>query len=1438
MNFLRSITRRSASGSNRNRQREHPSFDIDTLATYGFPDNGGPTIVAHDPVQSLLAFGLNNGAVFVAGKVLEKTLTPPTPIPQPSPITHLAFKTGDKFLIAISSSTILHVWNLQTAELQFPSLALSVPVTCLEVMVNSRWFFVGLSNGQVWAYDTVKGVKAKYIIECLVSVDVAVGGGAVPGVVGNAGGNAKEAVQGDGAAGEGTNTPTHSTSPPPQPHVQSLSLHPTDPTTLLIGYSTGHIITYNITTSTPIRTFHSSPTLTTLAWRPDGQHFVAAYDSYLTFWSTKDGGWLDGLKKGESKPKPVCVRTLEEGKGVKKGSVDSEHRHAVREIVWLRGSTAEDNLLIINGGTPISQPRTLTLLDFSHSKDYTRSRFHTTIPTPTSISSFAFVYSTHSGLPTFVVSVLEGGGVRAVEVGETWGQFGGLTQFGVGVAGGGAGGGRVVSYTAGTATEYLIFEMREAHERGNAPLKPLPLTGGTVHPKTTIQPTDVLVTAHQNGSLQFWHLTNPSVPLIGRVSMREYISVTRVQRVEVDFEGRLCWVVAGPHVVVWRFWTAGDVRGEGEGGMGEEEVERMMREMDETVDGILAGGVHGGGGEGTEAVVGGGVGGVSVGGQGGGGGGGGAEEGMVQSPVSDTPPVVPSPTTPQTPPRTSSTPQHQTPTTPLTPPPRTHSTPTSPTPSHHQHTRTDSISTSTIVIERLSERHGRPKESGWYPVIQGIHMDLVVCCCVVAGGDLVVTATQGGVLHFVRMGTGEILATEVLYESNEDEPTTPSTFGNFWGVESEGKRRSGSSGVGGEREGSVSGGSGSEREKGERAVVTTLEVGEGVFGRDPTPRTLLYVGTESGGWFVYDLEGALATAGNPISEPVAFPKASITKPLRPRHPSQAVTSFVLNDRGQVVGKLPRPLSVASTPPSSEYYAVLVEERSVSVLLSEVGNLGSAGGGGGGMCVARFGLAEGDGRCLGGGVVRVGGDPILLLVTALGWVIALGLPGVEVLWEANLGEGAGVEVHEGRLTSAYICRAGRIVVQTGDRQWKVVNLTRDRAHLPEIETKMYDVTKAYAWARANGLQPGNVGRNREVDALFMPDTPDPTSETRHDSGHEATGPPSGNAFEMAKQQLNERGERLEQLEQKFGELGNSAQSFADKVREYNERQAQKKWTTVRGRLASSIQEALSNLQRTYENNAHAMLRTKKLDAQQFVADIRPPSTQKVPAPRLLRQSSSETVSDGFCRFLKTHTKELGLPNFPQEWAEEYTEKEFEIILKNVDFINHAVRSGMMEMQAQWLETRLVLNPGELVIREGEKLGGGTFPNVYVGTYLGRTVAVKQIKRGMSAELHRPDLSESDAFGIVANEARREDYMHSCQLIHRDLKPANILIDNQNRIRIADVGGAASTESIAIQNVVYTAAYAPPSGPTPSFVSDIYSFGKIIDDLRSCPTRPTE
>ncbi|KAJ3040916.1 hypothetical protein HDV00_010127 [Rhizophlyctis rosea] len=212
----------------------------------------------------------------------------------------------------------------------------------------------------------------------------------------------------------------------------------------------------------------------------------------------------------------------------------------------------------------------------------------------------------------------------------------------------------------------------------------------------------------------------------------------------------------------------------------------------------------------------------------------------------------------------------------------------------------------------------------------------------------------------------------------------------------------------------------------------------------------------------------------------------------------------------------------------------------------------------------------------------------------------------------------------------------------------------------------------------------------------------------------------------------------------------------------------------------------------------------------------------------------------------HTLEnlFGITRSNTDAGSQNAEQAYLSMKKSTELLNVLIRSGI---KVDLEELHLELDPSQLEIRYDKLLGGGGF-----------------------AKLHKSDLTEDERATILAREARREvamlynsqpsphmisvyglcmkdnkpcvvmepaemslasklaksrnltwwdkmvllrdialalDYMHSCQLIHRDLKSANILICKNGRARIADVGGAASTASVAYRPAAYTPGYAP-------------------------------
>lgn len=141
---------------------------------------------------------------------------------------------------------------------------------------------------------------------------------------------------------------------------------------------------------------------------------------------------------------------------------------------------------------------------------------------------------------------------------------------------------------------------------------------------------------------------------------------------------------------------------------------------------------------------------------------------------------------------------------------------------------------------------------------------------------------------------------------------------------------------------------------------------------------------------------------------------------------------------------------------------------------------------------------------------------------------------------------------------------------------------------------------------------------------------------------------------------------------------------------------------------------------------------------------------------------------------------------------------------------------------------VNHPNVLVIHAfGEHLSSPYFVTEFVaGTTLDRVIA--ECRHAIDIDLALRILDEICA-GVSA--------LHAAGIVHRDLKPANILLDNQFRVRVADLGLAQKyVMAKAIKELVGTLGYIAPELTLDTSVrvaasprSDVYSLGCIAYEL---------
>ncbi|KAI8817376.1 uncharacterized protein EV422DRAFT_541576 [Fimicolochytrium jonesii] len=484
------------------------------------------TCVAYDPAQSLLAAGASDGSILLVGNQWEFVLDP-----APSPevdvhVTHLDFRVGSKFLIAVRGNTVLSVYNLQTLALQFPSVQLDVRVTCIDVPSNSSWMFVGLADGRVVLYDAELGQRSLYSIPAR---------------------NADEA-------------PTEETTHDP---VVAIRASPSDANLLLLGYQSGVMILWDIKDQAVRRKFGfdkgaEGGKLTNVCWHPDGTFFAAATVSAIAFWETRSR-WLDGLK-ASSITKPTKV--------LKRNGTDDELKLSTavarQRLLWWSEVKGGGSFLVANAATGIE--------NYICGTDISSIKSSGNIPPDGCVRDFQVMRDPTSA-SVFLMTIDIEGILHASLFNEDVSSLHVAPSFELATL-------RSPSTVAmSECSEFLGWDIRKLAETGNASGR-LPLNGGTVVNKNGKQLFDVLCTNHLDQKLRFWKLGRPPALLFEMPCVEDSPSEPLVS---MDLDQRLLLVAIGPHVTTYRWVLASEVKEADP----EEDADELMRRLDATVDEIL-----------------------------------------------------------------------------------------------------------------------------------------------------------------------------------------------------------------------------------------------------------------------------------------------------------------------------------------------------------------------------------------------------------------------------------------------------------------------------------------------------------------------------------------------------------------------------------------------------------------------------------------------------------------------------------------------------------------------------------------------------------------------------------------------------------------------------------------------------------------------------------
>lgn len=280
----------------------------------------------------------------VFGKGVSTTL----PLPNIEPIKYLQFKTGCSLLVLIDKKNIIYTVDLKKQHIQY-MLPTKGIITSYCYATGTDWLFIGFADGCVDVFDLRLGQLAKYGIPDLTS------------------------SQADGRQNQQASEQRHVGS-----MVVSLELHPTNLNWILIGYESMVFlwdIREQMIHSTYALQSHSDTRLSSLAWSPQGDRFMAGYDDgYLHLWAV------------DSEQQPVLSRQVFP-------SLDkSQPCEAVYKLAWYFDDGAQKSYLVVCGGSAIKDIYGIHVLEFDMTQPGD-ARKQSIIPSSSEIMDFILLWT-------------------------------------------------------------------------------------------------------------------------------------------------------------------------------------------------------------------------------------------------------------------------------------------------------------------------------------------------------------------------------------------------------------------------------------------------------------------------------------------------------------------------------------------------------------------------------------------------------------------------------------------------------------------------------------------------------------------------------------------------------------------------------------------------------------------------------------------------------------------------------------------------------------------------------------------------------------------------------------------------------------------------------------------------------------------------------------
>ncbi|KFW61628.1 Syntaxin-binding protein 5-like, partial [Pygoscelis adeliae] len=214
---------------------------------HGFPYL--PTALAFDPVQKVLAIGTRTGAIRILGRPGVDCYCQHE---SGAAVLQLQFLINEGALVSASADDALHLWNLRQKR---PAILHSLKfnrerITYCHLPFQSKWLYVGTERGNTHIVNIESFILSGYVIMWNKAIELS--------------------------------TKTH-----PGPVVH-LSDSPRDEGKLLIGYENGTVVLWDLRSKRADLRAYYDEAIHSVAWHHEGKQFMCSHsDGSLTLWNLK-----------------------------------------------------------------------------------------------------------------------------------------------------------------------------------------------------------------------------------------------------------------------------------------------------------------------------------------------------------------------------------------------------------------------------------------------------------------------------------------------------------------------------------------------------------------------------------------------------------------------------------------------------------------------------------------------------------------------------------------------------------------------------------------------------------------------------------------------------------------------------------------------------------------------------------------------------------------------------------------------------------------------------------------------------------------------------------------------------------------------------------------------------------------------------------------------